>query len=140
MTKSNDSVDVILRELELNPKCIHGPTILFSLKNGKKFFSCAGIRSKNCFYLDFDEFKQERVKEYSQCSETKAKLNNLCYDEVQSTNSSERIFCKTCGIFIKSISFHESHNFTRGVSDEFIREPSLFLPQLDNDKSNAQYF
>lgn len=137
---SGESVEVIVRDLKLNPKCIHGPTILFSPKNGKLFFSCAGIRNQTCFYLEMENFGQESVEEYSEYIEEKAKSSSLSYSEVQSTNSDRRIFCKTCGIFIESLLTHESHSFLRGVSDEFMKEPSLFLPQLDNDKFNAQYF
>lgn len=52
----------------------------------------------------------------------------------------QRIYCKPCGIFIKSIESHEAHAVVRSVSDEFLNEPSIYLQQLDNDKINAQYF
>lgn len=140
MIKSSESVDVVVRDLKLNPKCIHGPTILFSLRNGKKFFSCAGIRNRECFYLDFDKFNQENVEEFSKSSAEKATTSFTSYSEVQSMTSDQRILCRTCGVFIKSVLAHESHKILRGVSEEFMKEPSLFLPQLDNDKFNAQYF
>ena len=33
--KEKESVNVIIRDLSDNPQCPHGPTILFSYKNGK---------------------------------------------------------------------------------------------------------
>lgn len=141
MIKTTESVDVIIRDLKLNPKCIHGPTILFSLKNGgNKFFACAANRTGKCFHLDFKDFDQEKIHEFDEPANNVDKPRNLSYEEVKRTISAERIYCETCEIFVDSLSSHESHNFIRGVSDSAFKEPSLFLPQLDNDKLNAQYF
>ena len=55
-------IDVIIRELSTNPKCIHGPTILFSVKNsGERYFSCSFERSviHNCFCMQFDDFTDD---------------------------------------------------------------------------------
>lgn len=139
MAKPSGSVAVIVRDLELNPKCKHGPTILFS-RNAKKFFSCSGLRSTECFYLDFDKFKQENINEYSYQAEEEAPINGLNYADVIKLQRSERIYCKTCGLFIGTTMGHKSHDVVRDVSDDQLAQPSLFLPQLDDDKLNAQYF
>lgn len=144
MSKVCESVDVIVRNLELNPKCQHGPTILFSLKNGKKYFSCAGVRSHDCFYLDFENFEEDKVQQYSSRliddAVDKATELGLSYSEVKSLPSNDRIYCHTCEVFIKSDKSHESHSIIKGIDDNILQEPSLFLSQLNNDKINAQYF
>lgn len=56
-------IDVIIRDLSTNPKCIHGPTILFSVKNSsEKYFSCSFGRDLNCFCLQFDDFNDDIVR------------------------------------------------------------------------------
>ena len=140
MSKSSDGVDIIVRDLELNPSCKHGPTILFSQRNGGKYFSCAGLRNHDCFYLDYDSFKQEKLSEFSQSEQKVTSEAGLDYNNVQKLPCDQRIYCKTCGIFIIPNKKHESHKLLRGVKDEFLKEPSLFLTQLDDDKINAQYF
>lgn len=139
MTQACESVDVIIQELELNPKCEHGPTVLFSLKNGKKYFSCSGTRNSDCFYLDYDKFEQGRVPENARLTNETSKCG-LGYTQVKNLRSSQRIYCKTCGVFIEPKSSHESHDVVKGVDDKMFEEPSLFLQQLDDDKVNAQYF
>lgn len=138
MSISNQGVDIIIRDLKLNPMCIHGPTILFlSRSDNKKYFSCAGIRNQKCFYLDFESNKSDKVVEDTSkvqvnCNEvTKVNFLQVCKN---------RIYCKTCRIFVSTLLSHESHDFIRGSSNEALKEPSLFLPQLDDDKFNAQYF
>jgi Probable N6-adenine methyltransferase len=139
MTKPKGSVEVIIRDLELNPKCRHGPTILFS-RNGLKFFSCSSLRNTDCFYLDFDKFEQENLNEYSHQIKEEAPRNSLNYTDVLKLPLPQRIFCRTCGSFLTSTSSHESHDTVSGMSDEQLTQPSLLLPQLDDDKLNAQYF
>lgn len=141
MTSSNESVDVIVRELKLNPSCEHGPTILFSTKTGKKYFSCAGLRSHECFYLNFEEHQVEIASQTLPLNnETPAIKTGLSYDEVQKLKCERRIYCETCAIFVNSTANHQSHKTVTNISDEFLQQPSLFLQQLDNDKLNAQYF
>lgn len=56
-------IDVIIRDLSTNPKCIHGPTILFSVKNSSEnYFSCSFGRDLNCFCLQLDDFNTNIVK------------------------------------------------------------------------------
>lgn len=142
MTKEGGGIDVIIRDPATNPKCKHGPTILFSSRtDSKKFFSCAGTRSKDCFFLDYDSFRPERLEEYSQKPDNIINLQlQVSLEELQKLPQSQRIYCKTCCTFIKTLSHHESHDFVREINNEFLKEPSLFLPQLDDDKLNAQYF
>lgn len=140
MQKLNDHVEIIIRDLEVNPSCQHGPTILFSLKNGKKYFSCAGERSQECFHLDFDDFNHENITDFTQTRPKKNPINGLNYLEVQNLQEDLRNYCSTCEIFVKSKAKHKSHNLIEEITDAFLKEPSLFLPQLDNDKLNAQYF
>lgn len=140
MSGRNESVDVIIRDLKLNPSCKHGPTILFSTKTGEKFFSCAGLRSHECFYLDFNEYEDQNSQTLSQMKTEDEIGSGLSLAEVKKLEIEQRTYCGTCAIFVSSTAGHELHKVTERVSDEFLQEPSLFLQQLDNDKLNAQYF
>jgi hypothetical protein len=139
MTKSDGSVEVIVRDLKLNPTCRHGPTILFSRDN-RKFFSCSCLRTEECFRLDFASFNQNELESHHEFKHTAAS-KGLSLDEVKMLHSRHRVFCIKCKIFVESSSLdHESHDVSREVTDDQLQQPSLFLPQLDNDKLNAQYF
>lgn len=141
MSNSSGGVDIIIRDLALNPSCTHGPTILFSsTKDGKKFFSCAGVRTKECFYLEFDHFSQDKLDDYSHKKKTQIHEEKVSFSELKNVPSEQRIYCKTCGIFIETIVNHETHVVVKGISDELLNEPSVYLPQLDDDKFNAQYY
>lgn len=140
MSKTNSGVDVIIHDFKLNPQCEHGPTILFSSKTGKRYFSCSCNRTHDCFYLDYAKFKQEDVNKYSRQISLTVTTSELSYNEVREFPPSQRMFCMTCGYFVKSILKHEAHDVIRGIANDFLKEPSLFLPQLNNDKLNAQYF
>lgn len=137
---TRESVKVIIRDLDLNPRCKHGPTILFSSADDKSFFSCAGVRTTDCFYLDFNDFRQDKVDEYSHKTENDVQSESLSFRKVQTMPSDRRIYCTTCGIFTQSINSHKNHDIVNGISNDFLNEPSIFLQQLNNDKINAQYF
>lgn len=140
VSKPSEGVEVIIRDLNLNPCCRHGPTILFSQKNGKKYFSCAALRSHECFYLEYEKYDQEKSGHSTQRKETKTIRSSVSYDDVLKIPTEKRIYCKTCEVLDKENSSHETHSLFKRISDELLKEPSLFLPQLDNDQFNAQYF
>lgn len=141
MSASNTGVEVIVRDLATNPKCPHGPTILFSSRAGKtNYFSCSCQRDTKCFYLRLEKFNEENQDEFSHKHKEQPRNLGINYSQVRNMPAASRIYCKTCEFFIESTSSHESHKFIRGISNEIIKEPSLFLPQLDDDKLNAQYF
>lgn len=63
---SNDYDVLNLEQLEQNPYCVHGPTVLFANKL-KKFYACSACRDhKLCsFYAVYDEnkkFSQEKLE------------------------------------------------------------------------------
>ena len=77
-------VDVIIRDLSTNPKCIHGPTILFSVKNSdEKYFACSGERNLNCFYLQFDEFYNENIINSNKTDEPVSLTCGLSFQQVR---------------------------------------------------------
>jgi hypothetical protein len=52
-----------------------------------------------------------------------------------------RIYCRKCGIFLKSINSHEKHDVLANISDLHLSQPVLhLLSQLNDDKKEAQYF
>lgn len=131
--KSKEGLSIIIRDLETNPQCKHGPTILFSQRN-KLFFACATDRSF-CYYLEHEKFEMSRNKdkilEATSCSKKEYLIDTKLVNQ--------QIYCLTCNEFSRSIKHHETHSF-KTITSDFLKQPSLFLPQLDNDKVNAQYF
>lgn len=62
------SIKLVIEDLGLHPKCPHGPTLLFSLENGEKYFGCSFSRdlSDRCsFPLNFKEFVDGKWKDQS---------------------------------------------------------------------------
>jgi hypothetical protein len=133
--KEKEGLEVIIRDPELNPQCSHGPTILFSRKNGRKFFACSFDRSHSCFHLEFEQF--EKNKEAIMATAVKYERESI--PDLREHDEEERIFCATCKKFIISIQNHEFHSYKK-IDDMSLQQPSLFLPQLDSDSSYAQYF
>jgi len=139
--REKESVEVILNDLTTNPKCPkHGPTVLFASKH-QKYYSCSGDRSKDCFFIDYDQF--ERIKDkVIPVNDIKTSQEEGIIEEydLRKDPVDKRLFCITCDDFIaNSQNSHRSHKIKK-VSDEDLQNPSLFLPQLNNDKINAQYF
>lgn len=134
--KEKESVSVIIRDLSENPHCPHGPTILFSYKNGMKFFGCSCWRNA-CFFLELDVFEKHKKAILNQ--------NDLKVKQISTDNEiqlkKESHFCFNCQkIFLPlKAGPHENHT-TKLIDKDFLAQPSLFLTQLDNDKFNAQYF
>jgi hypothetical protein len=78
--KSNtkNSVEVIIEDLSNHPRCEHGSTILFFVKNtGSKYFACSCYRDvKFCsFKLNFEDFTAGKWKDSS------PKRRNHCSDQ-----------------------------------------------------------
>ncbi|CRL00580.1 CLUMA_CG013840, isoform A [Clunio marinus] len=153
MTAQKKGVEIPIQSLEFNPKCRHGPTILFSVKNSdKKYFSCSCQRDHECFYMDFNTFSKKNLndictddnqlngKKFNSAENNKTESFNVSYSELLALVPSQRTYCKTCEIFTKIVSAHKTHKYIEDISDKLLKEPSLFLPQLDNDTFNAQYF
>lgn len=128
MSKESESVNVIIREFSLNPKCKHGPTILFSLKNGKRFFGCSAHRKK-CFYLKFETF--EKNKERIMNENLKAVKK-----DIPKLLPNQQFYCFTC----EKINSLQCHDNSKIIDVDFLEQPSLYLSQLNDDKLNAQYF
>lgn len=128
--KEKEGVKVIYKELSDNPFCSHGPTILFSTKNGKQFFGCSAIRNEQCFKLDFDVFEKNKEKILREPVKCITK-----YHEKVVLN---QFYCLNCQKVVNPVD-HKNHK-TITIDQNHLAQPSLFLTQLDNDKFNAQYF
>lgn len=130
--REKESVDVIIRDLSENPHCQHGPTILFSFKNGKKFFGCSCWRN-SCFHLELDVFEKHKEEILNHRN---VKLNEKT-EEIQLIEEGNRYFCFKCQKI--TIEPHKNHS-TKLIDKDFLAQPSLHLTQLNDDKFNAQYF
>lgn len=136
--REKESVEVILNDFETNPTCPkHGPTVLFASKS-QKYYSCSCDRSKDCFYMEYEQF--QRIKDtILDIKRIKDQIITQEFD-LRKHPVDQRLFCITCDDFTaNSQSTHKSHKIKQ-VCDDNLKNPSLFLPQLNNDKVNAQYF
>lgn len=135
---------IFLEENEKYPKCVHGPSILYSINN-QKYFSCSFFRKRQnkCFHLDYDEWEKSKNKMIYKTDETNQ--NNkpegaIDFETVEKLGLRHRKFCLNCKVFISDLKHHKHHNIKVGIADEWLKSPSYFLKQLDYDDMNAQYF
>lgn len=82
-------IDVVIRDLSTNPKCIHGPSILFSVKNSReRYFSCSFERSlnHNCFCMQFDDFNDDIVNNNNVTIKIVPLNTGISFQQVRSTH------------------------------------------------------
>ena len=125
-------------EEDVNPSCVHGPTILFeripksnNFDNGDvkrksiQFYACSAFRDrKKC---NFYQMKSEKKNSISKTSKLKA------FDVKFVKNPTA--FCKTCQILLQFVENHERHDLIRSQ----FSTPSKLLSVLDDSKSQAQF-
>ncbi|XP_045516659.1 rRNA N6-adenosine-methyltransferase ZCCHC4 [Pieris brassicae] len=145
---SKSSIEVIVEDVTTHPMCLHGPTLLFSTEKGK-YFGCASCRDKkDCtLHIDEDDWKKEGVRKRNE------KYYNLIpkldkntawknFNEVKTRHASDRAYCNTCKeLFnISQTKKHRGdHRVTTPLTEEQLRNPSTWLPTLENDYREAQY-
>lgn len=138
-----------LENLNQNPYCIHGPTILFeNINQEKRFYSCSTIRNhKKCkFYQTYRQFKKTELRKWYQIYK-KHNLNTKRLKrlrlKLKSQDMKKRIYCKTCDQFIfskkqKSICNENKHGLMIGIKKTWLKEPSKhLLNALTDNEANA---
>ncbi|KAF7273449.1 hypothetical protein GWI33_013841 [Rhynchophorus ferrugineus] len=150
--ENTQNIEVIIGDLKNNPKCPHGPTLLFSRRTKnetRQFFACAACRDrKMCnFFLWADEkeniLKKKAALWENECIKYTKGVNHrklfLALNKIKGLHPSKRIFCDTCCMLISDESGHTSHSLVKNVSDYQLEHPSEILKPLDNPKKEAQY-
>ena len=136
-----------LENIEKNPFCIHGPTVLFeNVKESKKYYSCSAIRNhKKCkFYELHREFSETELakwaKTYKKC-QIKRKRAKRMRLKLKSMSKSVRWYCKTCDKFLfneKQKDICKEHNILKDIKKSYMKEPTkLIINPIVDDDSNA---
>jgi len=132
-------------DLESHPRCIHGPTLLFT-RGEKKFYACSAFRErKECdFYQNHGEvLSQKKMARIKQTQREFLKRNDFSesFQTIlnfrKSTDTSTVNFCQTCSRVKKDSC--EKHS-VQSLSKDSLKCPVSVLSQKSQDKKEAQYF
>ena len=132
-------------DISKHPKCVHGPTLLFS-RGGKKFYACSAFRGrKDCdFYLEYgDKLSQKKM------GIIKQKIKQLIEETIHKdtfdiiakvlNGNDETITIRYCGTCDKvNCDIPEHNQYLLKKSD--LLKPSRILKPKSQDKKEAQYF
>ncbi|XP_075233697.1 rRNA N(6)-adenosine-methyltransferase ZCCHC4 isoform X2 [Lycorma delicatula] len=148
-------LNVICENLEKNPRCPHGPTLLYERirANGtvQMFFACSAYRSrKDCsfFLLHGSTYTEKKKtiwdkKKAILLPEKKktSKFYSKRLEKIKKLFAEERSYCLTCDSFLLSNehSLHKSHNISKNLSDFLLNHPSQFLYLKTNSKGESQF-
>ncbi|KAK3912785.1 rRNA N6-adenosine-methyltransferase ZCCHC4 [Frankliniella fusca] len=150
--ENTNGVEVILDQIEDNPTCPHGPTILFKRTTGgneQKFYACAACRDrKDCnFFMKFDEEWTTKKKEIWEKRRI-AVLPKIDHDQlisrfmkISNLPVKDRCYCHTCNFLLlpDQHNSHGHHDLERSVTNHQLFHPSELLKPLESAKKEAQY-
>ncbi|XP_023234754.1 zinc finger CCHC domain-containing protein 4-like [Centruroides sculpturatus] len=149
-------VDLVIQEdISSNPRCSHGPTLLFTKfvkdarKTGRRFYACSACRDrKECQFFQWEDEKMSSCRKNHWENELKKTQNKLSHKQcikrmkqILKLQESERRFCKTCFCFVlpNEQKAHGQH-VVCCVKQEELRKPSNFVLPVINNKKEAQFF
>ncbi|KAJ1525178.1 hypothetical protein ONE63_010010 [Megalurothrips usitatus] len=145
-------VEVILDNLENNPSCPHGPTIIFKrLVDGaeQKFYACSACRDRkdcNFFHNYEDEWTSKKKDSWDMRSKQllpKIDRDQLIdrFQKVYQLPAADRGYCHTCDSLLlpEERVDHASHDLTKAVTNHQLSHPSEILKPLESAKKEAQY-
>lgn len=147
LDKKSSHIRVISSDPSVNPHCqSHGPAIQLceSLADGSLdqiFFACSANRDRSKCAILVDFRPNESALE--ELFEQRLVKNTRILAKIMSSSPSNRGFCGKCGslVFADQFGIHQSHRaFKHNLSEQMLRCPTQFLPPLDNDGQEAQYF
>ncbi|CAG9865183.1 unnamed protein product [Phyllotreta striolata] len=146
---SKTSTDVVVGDIDNNPHCPHGPTVLFSKASQEgvtRYFACSACRDrKNCkFYvLEDQRDKYNKAAWDKEIANFKKDVHHRqMYINYHKTlqSSSVRWFCNNCNkLSCEEEPKHLSHSVVKYLSLSDLEHPSKILPPLDDSKKEAQY-
>lgn len=148
--------DVIFQsDISNNPRCIHGPTLLFKKfvkdekKSGRRFYACSACRDrKECQFFQWEDEKMSQCRKMHWENALKKLQKKFPHKncvkimkQFLKLNNSERKFCKTCSYLILPNEYkdHLQHNVCY-VKEEELQRPSFLLSPFQNNKKEAQFF
>ncbi|RMZ99908.1 zinc finger CCHC domain-containing 4 [Brachionus plicatilis] len=146
MSSNYDVID--LENINQNPYCNHGPTILFKNKD-KLFYACSACRDhKLCnFYLKYEEGKKISQEKYDfwldQFKSTLIPIEDQNKKRKEIINSKNKRYCHNCNEFIlnsESLKKHSDHFVLEKITDEMLKKPlQNILNPIEKNSSNAQF-
>ncbi|XP_062525867.1 rRNA N6-adenosine-methyltransferase ZCCHC4 isoform X1 [Bombyx mori] len=147
-TPKSAPVEVVIEDVTNHPLCMHGPTLLFSSEKGR-YFACSSCRNKkDCtVHISEEDWLKENVKKrnekyYSLIPTINKNQAWNNFAEVRSRPVSDRAYCNTCQelyIVSKTKKHGKDHRVITPLMDEQLKQPSSWLPLLENDAVEAQY-
>ncbi|CAG9773825.1 unnamed protein product [Ceutorhynchus assimilis] len=143
-------VTVIIEDLKSHPKCPHGPTLLFSRENQRKFYACAACRDRKLcsFFLWQDELNKLSQSKLEVWEKERKKflkgINHkkrfIMLNKIKALLPNKRTFCQTCSMFtLEHENKHVEHSLLSNITDYQLEHPSEIMPALENAKKEAQY-
>ncbi|XP_039301090.1 rRNA N6-adenosine-methyltransferase ZCCHC4-like isoform X2 [Nilaparvata lugens] len=149
--KSNTGLKIDCENLENNPHCPHGPTLLYKrLSNGKEtqeYYACSSYQNrKDCSFMFVSRSVEERKKQIVIRERRKLFSDNVTelrerLKRLKKAEPSERFFCSTCSclIFLEEQNKHAEHSVKNNVTDYQLTHPSQLLLLQSDSKREAQF-
>lgn len=150
--ENSKGVEVILDGIENNPRCPHGPTILFKRTVGgeeQKFYACAACRDrKDCnFYLKLgDEWTSKKQTQWDIRKKQILPDIDRCrllerLEKIRKFQVRDRSYCHSCNLLllVEERGSHTTHDVTENISDYQLSHPSEIMKPLESAKKEAQY-
>ncbi|XP_042211965.1 rRNA N6-adenosine-methyltransferase ZCCHC4-like isoform X2 [Homarus americanus] len=146
-------VDVVINNIEDNPLCIHGPTLLFERfqSNGqsRQFYACSACRDRrDCAFFHWADQKitsskkelwDQVVKESSPVRSHKERYK--CLEDIKDLAAADRRYCTSCSTLLRK-NERQDHNscvLISPITNKHLCSPSTFLPPKESAKLEAQY-
>ncbi|XP_013108293.2 rRNA N6-adenosine-methyltransferase ZCCHC4 [Stomoxys calcitrans] len=132
-------------EGDIHPRCVHGPTVLFYYEDkGHQhgYYACSAHRDKKqcSFHVAVEDLTMKHLqRKYNDAAiiyrSTRQKFQDISPEE-------NKHFCLSCNVPLISndLDSHVGHDVKHNLSKRLLKNPTIFLPPLDNDKVQAQYF
>ncbi|XP_073845805.1 rRNA N(6)-adenosine-methyltransferase ZCCHC4 [Musca autumnalis] len=131
-------------EGDIHPRCVHGPTILFYYEDqGPEhgYYGCSAYRDKKLcsFHLPASELN---VKHFRRQYDTSTVEYRNLRKKFLEGHEDQKHYCLSCNkpLVNDELQQHLNHNVKQNLVKRYLEDPTLFLPPLNNDKAQAQYF
>lgn len=130
-------------EGDVHPRCIHGPTVLFYYEDEPhmSYYACAAYRdNKFCpFNIAAKDLTTKHLRRQFDVSTTTYRHIRQKFLE---TPDGQKHYCLSCNKALteNDLEQHLEHEVKRNLPLRLLNDPTLFLPPMDNDKAQAQYF
>jgi len=146
----HNKTEICLENLDKNPRCPHGPSILFedTVKGKKrKYWACSAYRDKkSCdFYVSKKQkitqgtrFKwEENEKIFMRYKDHKVRYAKLA--EFKRSGVATGSFCQTCEVICDPTGHPEAHKLSEFDAKDLVTPTKLLVAKSEN-KKEAQYF